>query len=321
VDVAAPDDAQSAKFRCLSVGATVLSMGGRYAEGAALLDVVDRAIADVGAPDLEAVAHLHQARSAHAICTGDLGAGATSLEAALLAFAQAGDHRNACSNRSSLGSVCTELGDFEKAQSMLRTAVEEADRMRLDELKFGAQANLAHALGYCGRLSEGRALAEAATVSSQGAGQVRTELFARCYLAKIALAMDDHKAAEREARAAIALFESAPTLGVQAFSLLARVLLALGRTDEAVRAATEASARLSEFGTVEEGESLVRLTYAEALAASGRRDEAEVAIRSAKAALLARAEKLSDPTWRERFLRDVPDNARTLELARDWLGG
>ncbi|WP_437283665.1 AAA family ATPase [Sorangium sp. So ce375] len=321
VDVAAPDDAQSAKLRCLSMGAAVLSMGGRYAEGAALLDAVQRAIGDVGAPDLEAVAHLHQARSAHAICTGDMGAGATSLEAALLAFEQAGDHRNACSNRSSLGSVCTELGDFEKAQSMLRTAVEEADRMRLDELKFGAQANLAHALGYCGRLAEGRALAEAATVSSQGAGQVRTELFARCYLAKIALAMDDHRAAEREARAAIALFESAPTLGVQAFSILARTLLALGRTDEAVRAATEASARLSEFGTVEEGESLVRLTYAEALAASGRRAEAEVAIRSAKAALLARAEKLSDPTWRERFLRDAPDNARTIELARDWLGG
>ncbi|WP_437585782.1 protein kinase domain-containing protein [Sorangium sp. So ce1000] len=321
VDVAAPDAAQSAKLRCLSMGATVLSMGGRYAEGAALIDAVQRAIAGVGAPDLEAVAHLHQARSVHAICTGDLGAGATSLEAALLAFEQAGDHRNACSIRSSLGSACTELGDFEKAQSMLRTAVEEADRMRLDELKLGAQANLAHALGYCSRLAEGRALAEAAVTSSQGAGQMRTELFARCYLAKIALAMDDHEAAEREARAAIALFESAPTLGVQAFSLLARTLLARGSTDEAMRAAAEASARLAEFGTVEEGESLVRLIYAEALAASTRRAEAEAAIASARAALLARAEKLSDPTWRERFLRDVPDNARTLELARQWLGG
>ncbi|WP_437893318.1 hypothetical protein [Sorangium sp. So ce124] len=320
VDMAASDGAQSAKLRCLSVGGGALSLGGRYAEGAALLDAAQRAIVGVEALDLEAAAHLHEARSIHAICTGDLGAGATSLETALLAFEQAGDHRNACSIRGGMGSVYIELGDFETAQSMLRAVVEAADRMHLDEAKLHAQVNLAHALGYRGQLAEGRVLAEAAVASSQGAGMVRTELPARCYLAKIALAMGDFEAAEREARAAIALFESAPTVGVQAFSVLARTLLGLGRTDEAMRAAAEASARLSEFGTLEEGESLVRLTYAETLAASGRRAEAEAAIASARTALLARAEQLSDPTWRERFLRDVPDNARTLDLARQWLG-
>ncbi|WP_437585779.1 protein kinase domain-containing protein [Sorangium sp. So ce1000] len=321
VDVAAPDDAQGAKLRCLSAGASALSLGGRYAEGAALLDVVQRAIAGVEALDIEVVAHIHDARSTCEICTGDLGAGATSLEAALLAFERAGDHRNASSIRGDLGFVYFELGDFETAESMLWTAVEEADRMRLDDLKFAAQANLAQVLACRGQLAEGRALTEAAVTSSQRAGMVRTELFARCYLAKIALAMGDLAIAEREARAAIALFEGAPTLGVQAFSILARVLLALGRTDEAMRAAAEASARLAEFGTLEDGESFVRLTYAEALAASGRRAEAEAAIASARAALLARAEKLSDSAWRERFLRDVPDNTRTLELARQWLGG
>jgi hypothetical protein len=128
--------------------------------------------------------------------------------------------------------------------------------------------------------------------------------------------MGDFDAAERAARAAVALSQSAPTLAVQATAVLARALLGLGRIDEAMRAAAEASSQLAEFGTVEEGESLVRLTYAEALAASGRQAEATAAIASARTALLARAEKLSDPTWRERFLRDVPDNARTLELAR-----
>ena len=90
------------------------------------------------------------------------------------------------------------------------------------------------------------------------------------------------------------------------------MLLGLGRIDEATQAATEASSRLAQFGTLEEAESLVWLTYAEALAASGRHAEAEVAIASARTALLARAEKLSDPTWRERFLHGVPENARTL---------
>ncbi|WP_437902502.1 AAA family ATPase [Sorangium sp. So ce327] len=320
-NVAARDDAQGAKLRCLSAGAANLTLAGRYAEGAALLDLVERALANVEVRDLEVVAHLNDARSAYAVCTGDLGAGAASLEAALLAFERAGDHRNACSARTNLGSTYAEVGDFERAESLIRTGLAEADRMHLHELKLGIENILAQVLASRGRLADGRVLAESVGTSSRRAGMVRQELCARCYIAKIASAMGDFDAAERAARAAVALSQSAPTLAVQATAVLARALLGLGRIDEAMRAAAEASSRLAEFGTVEEGESLVRLTYAEALAASGRQAEATAAIASARTALLARAEKLSDPTWRERFLRDVPDNARTLELAQQWLGG
>ncbi|WP_437332009.1 protein kinase domain-containing protein [Sorangium sp. So ce394] len=314
-------DAQSVKLICLADGAMVLSVVGRYAEGRALLDVVERAYADIDALDVEAAAHLHGARSAHAICTGDLAASVGGMEAASRAYEQAGDRRNACSSRVGLGSIYAELGDFTRAESMLRAALVEADRMHLQEVKLGAEANLAQVLLYREQLSEARGLVESAATSSRQAGVVRTELLAHCYLAKIALVCGDFTAAEREARAAVALAPGAPTFAVHASAVLARALLGLGRTDEAMRAAAEASALLAEFGTLEEGESLVRLTYAEALAASGRRAEASAAIASARDALLARAEKLSDPTWRERFLRDVPDNARTLELARQWLGG
>ncbi|WP_437274861.1 protein kinase [Sorangium sp. So ce375] len=321
-DTAARGDDTAVKLICLAECAIALLLNGRYAAGGALVEAVERALASVEARGLEVVAtRLHLARSYHAICTGDLGAGADRMKAAILAFEMAGDRRNACGERGNLGFVYAELGDFETAESTLREASEESDRLHLQDVKLSAESNLARVVACRGRPAEGRALAEAAVTSSQGAGMVRTELFARCYLAKIALALGDLEAAEREARSAIALLESAPTLGVQAFSILARTLLALGRTDEAMRAAAEASARLAEFGTLEDGESLVRLTYAEALAASGKRAEAEAAIASATAALLARAEKLSDPTWRERFLRDVPDNARTIELAQQWLGG
>jgi tetratricopeptide (TPR) repeat protein len=233
---------------------------------------------------------------------------------------QAGDRRNASSVRTNLGSLYTQLGDFSRAESMLRAALEEADRLSLHELRLVIETNLAHVLAHCGQPAEGRTLAEAAATSFRRAGNVRMELAARCYLAKIASSMGDLDAAEREARAAVANAQSVPTLGVQAFAVLARALLGLGRIDEAMQVAAEASSRLAEFGTVEEGESLARLTYAEALAASGRHAEAAPAIASARTALLARAEKLSDPTWRERFLQHVPDNARTLELARRWLG-
>jgi serine/threonine protein kinase len=94
----------------------------------------------------------------------------------------------------------------------------------------------------------------------------------------------------------------------------------LGRTAEAVTDAREAFSVLETQGALEEGEALVRLVHAEALAASGDTGGAAAAITSARAALLARANRLRDPARRERFLRDVPDHARTLELARRWLG-
>jgi hypothetical protein len=36
---------------------------------------------------------------------------------------------------------------------------------------------------------------------------------------------------------------------------------------------------------------------------------------AAREHLLSRAAKISDPVWRERFLTQVPNNARTLALA------
>ena len=56
----------------------------------------------------------------------------------------------------------------------------------------------------------------------------------------------------------------------------------------------------------------------EALTAAGKGTEASGVLATARDQLLPRAAKISDTTWRERFLTQVPDNARTLALARAW---
>ena len=109
--------------------------------------------------------------------------------------------------------------------------------------------------------------------------------------------------------------EVAPPLRVAAVANLARALLAQGRTGEALPIAREAFATLESLGMIEEGESLVRLVHAEALRAAGLEAEFAVAIAQARAHLLARAAKISDPEWRRRFLTAVPDNAPTFALA------
>ena len=80
-------------------------------------------------------------------------------------------------------------------------------------------------------------------------------------------------------------------------------------------AAREAYAALERLGEIDEGESVVRLTYAEALAAAGEHAEARAALAVARQRLLARAERVADLSWRHRFLHEVPVNARILALA------
>jgi eukaryotic-like serine/threonine-protein kinase len=63
-----------------------------------------------------------------------------------------------------------------------------------------------------------------------------------------------------------------------------------------------------------EGEALVRLVWAEALAASGRDEPARDALAAARRRLLERSERISDPGRRECFLGKRAVHARTLAL-------
>ena len=72
------------------------------------------------------------------------------------------------------------------------------------------------------------------------------------------------------------------------------------------------------MGSIEEGEALVRLVFAEALAACDERDAAEAALRSALTRLHERAAKIDDSEDRRKFLEGVPDHVRTVGLAKEW---
>jgi hypothetical protein len=130
---------------------------------------------------------------------------------------------------------------------------------------------------------------------------------------------EDLGAAFEHAKSAVDLLAATASLRPFASALLARVHLRQGRTAAALEVARGAAADLETLGQVEEGESFVRLVIAEALHASGEEGEANMAIGRARDRLLEQAAKL-DGELRASFLGNVPENARTLELARAWLG-
>jgi tetratricopeptide (TPR) repeat protein len=176
--------------------------------------------------------------------------------------------------------------------------------------------NLGRVVGLRGDLAEAERLEREALDQLTRQSEPRLEGLARTYLAAILTAAGRwDEAIEHAARAADAL-EAVP--GLHAFSLatLAAARQGAGQQAPALEAARQAFTMLEAVGTLEEGEAEVRLRYAECLSDAGQAAEANTVITGARAHLLARAARIGDLGWRERFLRDVPANARTLTLSQ-----
>ncbi len=304
--------ARSAQIICLCWGANYLMFGGRHAVADRVMAIIGDLAGDLSEIDLQAVALVHQVRSVRASIAGDLGASLSGLETALLAFEQAGDLRDACTVRCNMGYLYCELGDFQRAEAALRHALTAAGRMGLRELVAAILHNLGRVLGVGGDLGEARRLEQEAIDSFVEQGDQRLEGVARTYLAEILVAAGDFDGARAEAERAVEVLGVAPSLRVAAQGVFARALLAQGRTGEAVVAARRAVADLAALGELEEGEAAVRLVQVDCLEQSGARDEARAALAAARDWLLGRAARISEPSWRSRFLRDVPANAKIL---------
>ena len=314
----APDAAaRNAQIVCLAWAANYLVFGGRN-EIADTLIVRIGALAQGEAVDPEALALVHQTRAARASSAGDLGRCLVGLESALRAFEQASDLRNACAVRTNLGYLYCELGDFRRAEAALRQALVAADRMGLHDLSAAVEHNLGRVLGLGGDLVEAERLERHAIAAFRHQGDPRLEGAARTYLAEILIAAGRPTEAESEAVAAAAMLAVAPSLRVAALGVVARARLGMGDSPAALVAAREATEALTSLGEIEEGESMVGLVHAEALAAAGAPDDAREALVSTHERLLARAERIGEPAWRHRFLHDVPVNARIATLVDDW---
>ncbi len=317
--VCAPDPtARNAQVICLSWAANYLVFGGRTEAADALILRIAGLAGDFAQIEPQALGLVHQVRAARASAAGDLGRCLGGLESALQAFEQAGDLRNACAVRTNLGYLYCELGDFQRAEGALRQASAASDRMGLYDLTAAVLQNLGRVLGQRGELAEAERLEREAIDDFARQGDPRMEGAARTYLAEILIAAGDYAGAEREAAAAIATLAGAPSLQVAALGVSSRARLGCGDAEGALAAGRAGHEALERLGEIEEGESMVRLAFAEALEQTGARDDARRALSVAHTRLLARAERIEEPAWRNRFLHDVPVNARILALADEW---
>lgn len=184
-----------------------------------------------------------------------------------------------------------------------------------------AKHNLGASLLHLGRIERALAVEREAVRELVEQGDRRIEGAARSCLASILKKAGDLAGAEAEARRAVELLAVAPPLLAAAMATLAEVLLAEGRVLEALDEARRAAEVLTRLRVLEEGEALVRVIFAEALAACGDRAAARAVIEVARARLMSRAAKIAGEEARACFLTRVPENARTLALARELTAG
>ena len=312
------DDASNAEAKVMALARAVAELlnAGRYDLADVLLADLDAIIARFSIADPAVLARMQGARARRALVLGDLGAFLQLTVEARSGFERAGHLRVACNLSVSIGYAHLLLGAYVEAEVTLREALIESDRLGLTGVSPSAKENLGMALAGQGRWVEARVVAVEAVEAFRGQEHRRMEAGALIYLALMLGTSGDLDAAEREARAALAV-DPPPPLRAHALATLAEVLLARGAVEGALDAAREAIELLDELGTIEEGEALVRLVYAEALHASGD-GRAASAILAARAHLLERAAKIRDPILRRSFLERVPENARTVARAREW---
>jgi hypothetical protein len=218
------------------------------------------------------------------------------------------------------GMNLTYLGAFEPAaQALERIAASDAALGLASSLR---RFTLAWLRANVGALDEAREIARSLRDHGRTHRAPVDEGRGRWALAEVLRrrgAPSDLAEAERELVPAIDMLVPLEQPG--ALATLAAIRLAQDRAADALAAAEDAAARCTAMGGAGMFRGVfVRLVRAEALHATGAHDAARRAIADARTRVLEIASRIADPAYRRSFLEAVPENARTLALARAWLG-
>ncbi|MCY1076268.1 serine/threonine-protein kinase [Archangium lansingense] len=135
-------------------------------------------------------------------------------------------------------------------------------------------------------------------------------------LAKVAAGRGQQREAETLVLEACELLVPFPTYLLFARRFLGSLLLAQGRAGEARQVAERGLEELARMGGAGVHAVGMHLALAEACFLMGDDSVGEAALREASRCVRIRAQDIPHPAARERFLSQVPENARALELAR-----
>jgi tetratricopeptide (TPR) repeat protein len=295
-------------FAVMVLNSGLLSMGQRDLALSLLRRLEDTArTATEADPSFAGWLRLAQAHAA--LYAGeDLGAALTGAENALQLLDAAADSLGRVIAKLDLGTAYCEAGRFEDGTKLLREVVALAEPSGAVFLRDWAVFFIARSGWY---LRGGTAELDTLQRLADGA-DFFIAAAARAVIARAHLVLGDSEEAGRRARLVLESASFLPTVEGEALSVIALVELAAGRPKEALTAADLGLTRRREQGGLPTETSELFLTRARALAALGRREEADAAFAEARDRVTRLAATLTEPASRNRYLHDVLANAQTI---------
>jgi hypothetical protein len=231
----------------------------------------------------------------------------------------AGEHRNQSILCTYYGKALYDLGDCAAAEAELRNSLAAAERLNEPLLIAYAKTYLARLLAHSAPAAE---LDEPAQLARDAIATKNQSLLgvAHGVLAEIGRRRSELPSAEVEARAACEAARSFPAYSWDLVALRMQILIEQGRAAEALPIGEDAVRELERLGLAGHGELALRLAVAEAHHALGGTAAAAVALAVALDRLWIRVHGIPEGSPRERYLTNVPVNARLIALGRAWLG-
>jgi tetratricopeptide (TPR) repeat protein len=294
-----------------------LFYGGFYDVARMLVERIERARGQLDAEPV-AAGYLDRACSFRANFSGDLAGAIPLSESAARAFERAGDRRNHSLERMNSAMGYVSVGAYADGERGLRHALELAEPLALPYLNSAIKQALMLALMGLGQLEPARALGVEVLAVFDAIGERRMVASTRLYLAQILARLDRSAEAMAEADAAVLAAEPYRPIAVEALAVRARLHLAAGDEARAMIDARAAMDELTQLKAIDEGEALVRLTFAEVLDETGHADEARRALTEARDRLLQQAARIGDAALRKSFLSNVSEHATTFALSARW---
>jgi tetratricopeptide (TPR) repeat protein len=246
--------------------------------------------------------------------SGRVASSLEKLSEAHAAYVAAGDQREACRVLLNLGVAQADAGLLEEAESSLRGVLQMSAREGIRSLAPYATVNLALVSIERGDLQGAVEYASRGVEEGHANKDPRVEGFAYYQLARALCELGRWSEAQDAARRARSILAHVEALLPAVDAVIARTLMNQGETEAALATAAAAHVLASGAQAVEDGEALVRVVYAECLAAAGDHRAGD-AISYAVQRLEERALAIGDPAVRHGF-GALLEHRRTLELFR-----
>jgi eukaryotic-like serine/threonine-protein kinase len=206
------------------------------------------------------------------------------------------------------------LGSYDRAEEATREGIRRAAEIDLTRALAGARHNLGMILALRGDVATALVEETTALEAMLAMHDDRLSAMSRAYLALIQEMAGDLPSAEASARQTVRELEKLPALQARAYATLARILMRAGKTNEA--AALEPSLAQSRRVTMLEGGDIFPgVVHVELLLAINRTKDALAELRELEERVTSRAARIAEEAVRTAYLRNVPENARVLELS------